>query len=178
MKTLYLALWVFVISGCSSKPPGIEPVNNFELGQYLGTWYEIARLDHAFERGMSHVSATYSVLPNGKVKVINKGFSEQEGRWLSAEGLAYLPEQGHGYLKVSFFRPFYGAYVIFALDQEAYQYALVAGPSRNYLWLLARSPDLPHAIRSQLVRRAKQAGFDVDELIYVDHQSEVIKHQE
>ncbi len=178
MRILYLTLSLLLISGCSSKLQGIEPVDGFELKQYLGTWYEIARLDHAFERGMSHVRATYSLLPDGKVKVVNKGFSEQEGRWLSAEGLAYLPEQGRGYLKVSFFRPFYGSYLIFELDQEAYQYALVAGPSRDYLWILARSPELPHALRSDLVWQAKQAGFDVDKLIYVEHQVEVIKHQE
>ncbi|MDO6763020.1 lipocalin family protein [Agarivorans sp. 1_MG-2023] len=179
MKKTVIFVAVLLISACSGKPEGIEPVSNFQLQKYLGTWYEVARLDHSFERGMSHVTATYSLRDDGKVTVLNKGFSEQEQQWFEAEGIAqFVDSPDIGHLKVSFFRPFYGAYVVFALDEQDYQYALVAGPNRKYLWLLARTPDLAHQVKRDLVHEAKDLGYDVDALIYVDHHSEVITSQE
>ncbi|MFA0071671.1 lipocalin family protein, partial [Vibrio breoganii] len=108
-----------------------------------GTWYEVARLDHSFERGLSNISAEYSLRDDGGVKVVNRGYSLEKGEWNEAEGKAYFVEESdQGYLKVSFFGPFYGAYVVFELDKEGYQYAFVSGPDTDYLWLLSRTPEV------------------------------------
>lgn len=160
----------FLLAGCTAAPPGITPVGDFQIERYLGRWYEIARLDHSFERGLTRVSATYSLRADGGVEVVNQGYSPQAKRWKKAVGKAYFaqaPDQGH--LKVSFFGPFYGAYVVFALDHENYRYALVSGPDRSYLWLLARTPDLDPAIRAELIAKAAALGFDTTRLIFVDH---------
>ena len=141
MKKIILLL-VCLLTGCIGIPENVKPVDNFKLEKYLGKWYEIARLDHSFERGLSRVTADYSLRPDGGVKVINRGYSAKDNKWKEAVGKAYFvkgPDQG--FLKVSFFGPFYGSYVVFALDHENYQYALVSGPDKSYLWLLARSPE-------------------------------------
>lgn len=164
------ATLLLLLTGCVTVPEGIRPVTNFELERYLGTWYEIARLDHPFERGLSRVSAHYSLRDDGRVRVINRGYLEAEERWKEAEGVArFVRQADEGFLKVSFFGPFYGAYVVFALDQQDYHYALVSGPDRSYLWLLAREPHIDEALRNMLVARASAAGFATDQLIFVAH---------
>ncbi|MDD2604873.1 MAG: lipocalin family protein [Desulfobacterales bacterium] len=165
-----IALLVLLLAGCVGVPEGIEPVGSFQLERYLGRWYEIARLDHSFERGLSHVSADYEMRGDGGVRVINRGFSAAESRWKEAEGKAvFVDRPDRGYLKVSFFGPFYGSYVVFELDRENYQYALVSGPDRSYLWILARTPRLAPEVIDRLVQKAKAAGFDTDGLIFVEH---------
>ena len=157
-------------SGCTGVPDGVEVVSEFELSRYLGTWYEIARLDHSFERGMSNVTAEYSMRDDGGVRVLNQGYEVAKGEWNKATGKAYfVGDTDVGQLKVSFFGPFYGGYNIIELDKDQYQYALVAGPDRGYLWILARSPELDQDILSELVKKAEQLNFPTDELIYVDH---------
>lgn len=164
-----LALLVMMLGGCVGLPEGIEPVKRFDLQKYLGTWYEIARLDHSFERGLSNVTANYSLRDDGGVKVINRGFSADKDRWKEAEGKAYFVESPDtGYLKVSFFGPFYGSYVVFKLDHENYQYSLVSGPDRSYLWILARTPQINPDLKAELVKTASAAGFDTGKLIFVD----------
>ena len=158
------------LTGCTGIPENVQPVGNFELEKYLGRWYEIARLDHSFERGLTKVTAEYSLRDDGGVRVINSGFSEQDKAWESVEGKAYFVEgSDKGYLKVSFFGPFYGAYVVTELDRENYQYALVSGPSKSYLWILSRSPTLDRDILNSLLEKAKELGFETDQLIFVDH---------
>ena len=131
MKKLSILSMLF-LAGCTGVPEGITPVTGFQLERYLGKWYEIARLDHSFERGLSHVTAEYSMRPDGGVKVLNRGFSAEKNRWKEAEGRAYFADgPGKGHLKVSFFGPFYGAYVILELDKENYQYSLLCGPDRS-----------------------------------------------
>lgn len=165
-KTI-LVLVAALLSGCASVPKGLVPVTNFELPRYLGTWHEIARLDHTFERGLSDVTAEYSMRPDGGVKVLNKGFSAAGAKWKEAEGRAYFTgDAATGSLKVSFFRPFYGGYHIIELDKDAYQYALVAGPSRKYLWILARTPELKPEVAAKLIEKAKGLGFATDKLIF------------
>ena len=162
---------IFVLAGCTGVPEGVETVDGFELARYLGTWYEIARLDHRFERGLSDVTATYSMRDDGGVRVLNRGRNE-EGEWDEAEGKAYFvdaPDQGR--LKVSFFGPFYGGYNVIELDKAGYQYSLVSGPDRSSLWILARTPELDQATLDRLVSKARDLGYPVDELIYVDHGS-------
>ena len=159
--------------GCMGVPEGTEPVLGFELEPYLGKWYEIARLDHSFERGMSNVTAEYSLRDDGGVRVINRGFVEKDDKWKEAEGKAYfVDDTSVGKLKVSFFGPFYGAYNVIALDKEAYQWSLVAGPDTEFLWILSRAPELDKTIVDQLLAQAESYGVGVEELIFVDHSSQ------
>lgn len=154
-------------------PNYVEPVKDFKLDRYLGKWYEIARLDHSFERGLSQVSAEYSLKPDGGVKVINRGYSAAKQEWKEAEGKAYFVNgENEAYLKVSFFGPFYGSYVVFGLDQQNYQYAFISGPDTDYLWLLARTPTVSPEVIKQFVDMASARGFDTDSLIYVEQQAE------
>jgi len=161
---------ILALAGCTGVPAGVEPVRDFELERYLGTWYEIARLDHAFERGLTRVTATYSRRDDGGVKVVNRGYAAADEQWEEAIGRAYfIAEPNVGRLKVSFFGPFYGGYNVIALDDD-YRWSLVAGPTRDYLWILARSPDLPEDIVADLVQQAERLDFPTEELIYVSHQ--------
>lgn len=167
--------WIVVLlmlTACTGLPEGVQPVKPFEVERYLGKWYEIARLDHSFERGLSSVTADYTLRPEGGIRVINRGYSSAEQKWEQAEGRAFfVKDSDTGYLKVSFFGPFYGSYVIFELDQD-YQYAFVSGPNRDYLWLLSRQPVISESLRQHFIDRARQNGFDVDKLIFVDQQQQ------
>lgn len=169
MKKIIAAL-VFLLVGCVGMPDTVRPVENFELERYLGTWYEIARLDHSFERGLTHVTAEYSLRGKGGVRVVNRGYSAKKDEWKQAEGRAYFVESPDlGFLKVSFFGPFYGSYVIFELDQEEYSYALVSGPDTSYLWLLARTPEISEELKNRLLESAAERGFDTAAIIHVTH---------
>lgn len=173
MKNLRLIFLFFIVlvSGCLGMPESVTPVQQFELSRYLGKWYEIARLDHSFERGLERVTADYSLREDGGVAVVNRGYLSKEDEWKEAEGKAYFVRgSNEGYLKVSFFGPFYGSYVIFELDKEKYQYAFVSGPDTSYLWLLSRTPSLPQEVIDQFVQRSKNLGFDVSKLVFV-HQN-------
>ncbi|WP_420492117.1 lipocalin family protein [Pseudoalteromonas rubra] len=162
-------MMTLVLSSCLGMPQGVQPVGNFELNRYLGKWYEIARLDHSFERGLTRVTAQYSMREDGGVKVINRGFNSVENQWREAEGKAFFVNQDdEAYLKVSFFGPFYGAYVVFELDYDNYQYAFVSGPDTEYLWLLSRTPQVDQAIIDKFVSMAAERGFDTDALIFVE----------
>jgi apolipoprotein D and lipocalin family protein len=169
MNKLSILLAVF-ITGCTGIPEGVKPVDNFRLEKYLGKWYEIARLDHSFEEGLTRVTANYSLREDGGLTVINRGYSAKENKWKEAEGKAYFVKgSDQGYLKASFFGPFYGAYIVFELDHENYQYSLVSGPDKSYLWLLARGPEIREEIKDILIERAKALGFDTAKLVYVSH---------
>lgn len=169
-QSISLLIFACCLTACVRAPEGIEPVIGFELDRYLGKWYEIARLDHSFERGLTNVTAEYSLREDGGVKVVNRGFDPGKKVWDEAVGRAYFVETpGIGQLKVSFFWPFYGAYNIVALDKEEYQYSLVAGPDFSYLWILARKPVLDQTIIDSLVQKAGSLGFPVEEFIYVTH---------
>ena len=151
-------------------PKGVEPVEGFELQRYLGRWYEIARLDHSFEEGLEAVTADYSMRQDGGIRVINSGRNIETGISELAEGRAYFvgtPDKGH--LKVSFFGPFFGSYVIFELDQQDYQYAFVASYNTDYLWLLARTPKVSQELIVHFKSRATELGFDTQQLIFVQH---------
>jgi apolipoprotein D and lipocalin family protein len=167
-KKILLLATALCLNGCLGMPQSVTPVNGFELNRYLGTWYEIARLDHSFERGMEQVTAQYSLRDDGGVSVTNRGFLSAKNKWKKAGGKAFFVEEPTtGYLKVSFFGPFYGSYVIFELDRENYQYAFVSGPDNSYLWLLARTPTVDKALLDRFVAQAQQRGFDTEQLIYV-----------
>lgn len=167
MKGILAAL-ALGLCGCSTgAPDGVEPVTGFELDRYLGKWHEIARLDHRFERGLSRVTAEYSMREDGGVRVLNRGYDAAGDKWKEAEGRAYFTgDRSVGSLKVSFFRPFYGGYNIVELDRENYSWALVCGPDRSYLWILARRPELDQATLERLKGRAAGLGFATEKLIY------------
>lgn len=171
MRNMICTLVSLLLAGCHGYPAGVTPVKDFDIQRYLGKWYEIARLDHSFERGLEQVTANYTIEDNGKVTVVNRGFSTSKSEWKEAIGKAYfVRETDEGYLKVSFFGPFYSSYVIFGLDRESYQYAFITGPSESYLWLLARSPSVESDVLDLFVETAQRAGFDTEKLIFVAQQ--------
>jgi apolipoprotein D and lipocalin family protein len=162
-------LVTLLMSGCAGIPDGVEAVKGFDVNRYLGTWYEIARLDHSFERGLSRVQAEYSLRDDGGISVTNTGFDRRNNVWKKATGKAYFVEGPDvGRLKVSFFGPFYGGYNILVLDRD-YSHALVCGPSRKYLWILARRPKMEETVKAGLVEKAGSLGFDTSKLIFVEH---------
>jgi len=173
LSSSILILIIIFIQACSStgKPDGVTPISDFQLDRYLGKWYEIARLDHKFERGLEQVTANYSLNADGTVKVTNRGFSVSKKEWQQAEGKAqFVGSTDEGHLKVSFFGPFYGSYIVFALDEINYQYALVSGPDKSYLWVLSRTPTLDSDVYNDLLSKAQAAGFDTSQLIKVMQQ--------
>lgn len=169
MRKTLIAL-LLSLTGCVGIPEYVKPVDDFRLEKYLGKWYEIARLDHSFERGLSRVTAEYSLRDDGGVRVVNRGYSEKEKTWKEAEGKAYFVQRpDQGYFKVSFFGPFYGSYIVFELDQENYQYSLVSGQNKSFLWILSRAKDITDDIRMRLIQKAEGLGFDTSKLIFVAH---------
>ncbi len=165
MKKLLIILAI-LITGCVEAPKNVEPVEDFQLENYLGKWYEIVRLEHRFERGMEQITATYSMREDGGVKVLNRGYKTEDKEWNEAEGKAYFVETpDKGFLKVSFFGPFYGAYIV--MDTDYKTYTMISGPDKSYFWILSRTPTLEDSILKRLIDKAKKAGFDTSKLIYV-----------
>lgn len=161
-------LLALLLASCTGVPKGLKPVEEFDVNRYVGTWYEIARLEQRFEKGLDNISAHYSLMEDGGLKVVNQGRNQETGEWKKAEGKAYFIDQPTvGRLKVSFFGPFYGSYNIIALDNENYQYAMVTGANRSYLWILARTKTLPKETLDALIEKARRLGFATDKLIRV-----------
>ena len=162
-----VGMFCLVLMGCTGIPEGIEPVTDFDQERYLGTWYEIARLDHSFERGLSEVTATYRANPDGSIAVLNRGFDQEEARWREAEGVArFVDSSTVAHLKVSFFGPFYGSYIVFELG-ENYEHAFVSGFNREYLWLLSRSPQVSDTLRNEFMETITKLGFAPDDLVWL-----------
>lgn len=167
---LAAAVPLILLSGCGSTsiPSGCKPVSGFDVGRYLGKWHEIARFDNSFERGLTRCTAEYRLRTDGRVEVINRGYRASNGEWEEAKGVAeFLGDRTVGSLKVSFFGPFWGGYHVLALDPE-YRWSLVAGPNRDYLWILARDPSLEPQTLASLEAQAKALGFPMDRLVRVD----------
>ncbi len=165
---LFLAL-LPLLNACTSPPEGVTVVSPFDVKRYAGQWFEIARLDHSFERGLTDVNATYRLEADGSVAVINRGFNAEKGEWKEAVGKAlFTGDSNTASLKVSFFGPFYGGYHVIALEPD-YRWAMVIGPNTDYLWILARDRQLPAGVREQLVAQAAKLGVNTGELIWVEH---------
>jgi apolipoprotein D and lipocalin family protein len=183
MRNYFIFLLPLFFSACMGVPDNVKVIASVDANQYLGTWYEIARLDHSFERDLEKVTANYSLRDDGGIKVINKGFNSQTKVWKEAEGKAYFvdppnPDKTNtGKLKVSFFGPFYGAYNIIALDKPYYNYVMLCGPDKSYFWILSRTPQLPYPIKQELISQAKALGFATDKLIYVDQSAEAVNYE-
>lgn len=169
--TTFIMLGVigFFWAGCASIPKGAKAVTPFDKERYLGKWYEIARLDMRFERNLNNTTANYSVNSDGSIKVVNRGYNYKTNEWKQAEGKAkFAGDENTARLKVSFFGPFYSGYNVIALDKD-YKYALVAGESLKYLWILARDTKIPDSVRQQYLKIAQDIGYNTSELIWVEH---------
>ena len=160
---------VIILSGCAGTPISVKPVTNFEPDRYLGTWYEVARLDHSFERGLTDVTANYTKRSDGAITVLNRGYDTKKEKFDDAKGKAkFKINENTGHLKVSFFGPFYGDYIIFDLDKTNYNTAYVSGGKDNYLWLLSRNPEINNVRKEHFIQKAHALGYDTDALIWVD----------
>ena len=164
---IVLAAMLLPVLSSAQEPYDNSTISRFDLSRYLGTWYELARFDHSFERGMDNVTAEYYLRDDGKVDVINSGW--KEGKFKVADGKAKQPDPlaDPAHLKVSFFMFFYNDYNIMMLDDN-YQVALVGSKSPDYLWILSRKPVQPDAVLSILVEEAESRGYDTSKLIWVD----------
>jgi len=163
----YLLIALFILSsitGCSKPYPPLDTVKQVDLQKYLGTWYEIARYEHYFEKGCRDVTATYSLKEDGDIKVINRCTQEDKQK-KEAIGVAYATDKSNSRLKVSFFRPFYGNYWILMLDDQ-YSYAVVGDPSREYLWILSRTPRLETKIKNHILNKLPELGYSPVPLIW------------
>jgi apolipoprotein D and lipocalin family protein len=173
MKNILL-IALMTLAGCTGKPDNIKPVEDFQASRYLGIWYEIARIDRRFEKGLSKVTAQYSLSDDGGIKVVNRGYSAKDGKWKESVGKAYfVDDKNKGFLKVSFFGPFYGSYIVFDLEETDYRYALVSGPDTSYFWLLSRTPEMDPVLRDRLIGLAVAKGFKREDIILVDQSQAV-----
>lgn len=165
--TLLLVLGTLTTMG-KTIPKGAEAVTPFSAEKYLGTWYEIARFDFYFERGLTKTTANYSMNEDGSIKVVNRGYDAAKELWKEAQGRAkFVGPPDVAMLKVSFFGPFYEGYNVVALD-DAYRYALVIGKNLDYMWLLSREKTMPQDVIDNYVSIAQKIGFDTSRLIWVE----------
>lgn len=156
-----------LLTGCQMKPETAQPIRNFEQTKYLGKWYEVARLDHRFERDLEKVTAEYSLRRDGAIRVVNRGYNYKKNKWEQVTGKAkFRGNEREAALKVSFFGPFYSGYNVIAISGD-YKYALVAGESLKYLWILSRHPTIPEEIKADFLAKAKAVGYKVEDLIWV-----------
>jgi len=168
----FLCVLLFITISCTSQKAMIDKtvVKELKLEKYLGTWYEIARYDHSFERGLLGVTANYSMRKDGKIKVVNSGYKDSlSGKFKQAIGKAKIPDPKNepAKLKVSFFWIFYGDYYVLDLDKE-YQWALIGSSSDNYLWILSRTPIMDEYLYYELLGILENRGYDVSKLIKVE----------
>ena len=164
-KMLFSFFTLFFLLGCSPKHPPLPTVEQVDLKQYAGTWYEIARFEHFFEEGCKNVSATYSLKEDGTIKVINRCEMIEDGEKKEAQGVAYATDASNSKLKVSFFRPFYGDYWVIDLASD-YSHALVGAPDREYLWILSRTKSIDIPTKERLLGTITSHGFDSSKLIW------------
>lgn len=168
-KLALILVGALTMSACAKIPKEAVAVKNFEKEKYLGTWYEIARMDFRFEKNLNNTTANYSVNEDGTIKVLNKGYNYVKKEWSEAIGKAkFRGDETVAMLKVSFFGPFYAGYNVIALDSE-YTYALVVGKDLGYLWILSREKTIPEAVKLEYLDIAKDLGYKTDDLIWVEH---------
>jgi len=168
MLKILVSISALLFAGCNELPPAVKPISGFDANRYLGKWYEVARLDNSFERGLDHTTAQYSLRSDGGITVVNKGCVSATKECKSVQGRAYFVKDANtAHLRVSFFRPFYGAYGVFELDSN-YQYAFVSGGDLKYLWLLSRVPIIDEMLKERFIRAASERGFATDLLLWVN----------
>jgi apolipoprotein D and lipocalin family protein len=166
---LTLACGLLFSNACAPRLGNLNVIKPFEVQKYLGEWYEIARLDHSFERNLNSVTATYTLNSDSNtIAVCNRGYNSQKKKWSEAFGKAkFQGDKSEARLAVSFFGPFYAPYNVIALDND-YNYALIVSNNLNYLWILSRYKTIPNEIKSNFLQKARDIGFNVDKLIWVE----------
>ncbi|RXJ90850.1 hypothetical protein CRV01_06805 [Arcobacter sp. CECT 8983] len=166
MKYLFLSIFtIFLFTACSYKDPNIKSVPSVDLDRYLGSWYEIARYEHKFEKDCKNVTATYSLKEDDKIEVINRCTKITTGEKSKAVGEAYAVDNTNSKLKVSFFWPFYGDYWIIMLDED-YSYAVISEPSKEYLWILSRTKNLDEDTKEKILKKLESLDYDLSKLIW------------
>ena len=165
MKKIFLLAFVVSLFGACDAADKLDnsTVKSVDLNRYLGSWFEIAKYDHYFERDLDYAMARYTLRDDGKIDVLNTGI--KDGRAKDAKGIAKTTDVP-GLLRVSFFGPFFGDYRIMMLDED-YQYVLVGGSTDKYLWILSRTPQLDDATLSLILAEADRRGYDTSKLIWV-----------
>jgi apolipoprotein D and lipocalin family protein len=167
-KSLAAIIGIVAFSSCVSIPKGATAITPFDKGKYLGTWYEIARMDFKFERNLNQTTANYSLNPDGSIKVVNRGYNYKTSKWSEAVGKAkFAGDPNVARLKVSFFGPFYSGYNVIALDTD-YKYALIAGNNTGYMWILSRTKTVSEDVKQNYLKLVKGLGFNIDALIWVE----------
>lgn len=165
MKKFFLLACVLGLLSACEAPAKVDnsTVKSLDLNRYLGYWYEVAKYDHYFERGLDYAMAHYTMRDDGKIDVLNTGI--KDGRAKDAKGIARTTSVP-GLLRVSFFGPFYSDYRVMMLD-ENYQYALVGGSTNKYLWILSRTPQLDEETKALIIAEADRRGYETSRLIWV-----------
>lgn len=177
-----ISFWVLSLSACQGKPDAIAVVKRIDANQYIGTWYEIARLDHPSERGLTHVTASYTLQDDGSIAIINRGFDAKKDQWQEAIGKANfidVPNQDKtntGRLSIVFIKPTYNTYNIIALDQSYYNFVMICTSDLSHLWIYSRTPQLTYPIKQELISQAKSLGFPTNQLIHVTQSHEIINY--
>ncbi|MBN7811048.1 lipocalin family protein [Algoriphagus sp. H41] len=165
----FFSILVALVSCSPGIPDGATAVSPFDANKYLGKWYEIARIDFKYEEDLNNTTAEYSLRDDGAIQVLNRGYNTKKQEWEEAKGKAkFAGADSVARLKVSFFGPFYSGYNVIALDAD-YRYALVAGESLDYLWILSRDTSIPQSIKEEYLKIAQNAGYDTDRLLWVAH---------
>lgn len=165
-----LSFCLMFFSSCQTIPPNAKAVHDFDVDRYLGTWYEIARIDFKYEKDLIYTTATYSKNEDGSIAVLNRGYNKVKDEWKEAKGKAkFVDKTDEAKLKVSFFGPFYAGYNVVALDAE-YKHALVAGKNLDYLWVLSREKEIPESVKQNYLNVARGIGYDVSRLIWIKQQ--------
>ncbi len=163
-KTIFASMIAILLAGCGNEQKvDNTPVAALDLQRYLGDWYEIARFDHSFERGLEFCKANYAMKENGKIAVTNTGI--KEGKPKTSNGKAKTTDTP-ALLRVSFFGPFYSDYRVMLLDTD-YQWALIGSGNAKYLWILSRTPELPKETLDAILAEARRRGYDTSKLIWV-----------
>lgn len=159
---------IMMIWGCKAKENMEYVVPELDLERYTGLWYEIARLDHSFERGLISNTAQYTLRDDGKIDVLNSGVpSDNPQKIKTAKAVGYrASEKTNGHLKVSFFRPFAANYLVIDLDDN-YQWAVVTSTSKKYLWILSREKTMDDELFDRLTKKLQKQGFRTEDLIRV-----------
>lgn len=150
----------------NNKTMNTTTVSNLDVNRFMGSWYEIARYEHSFEKGMTHVKANYSLLPDGTIRVLNSGMKNGKKKEIEGKARKKKDSNSNSKLEVSFFLWFYSDYFVFELDDN-YQYAVIGSSSDKYLWILSRTPQLPQSTINDLLIKIKKRGYDTSKLYFV-----------
>ena len=168
IKLILVLAFTVSLAGCKddNKYLPLSNVPKVDLNRYLGLWYEISRIDHSFQKGCVASTAEYSLRDDGYIKVVNKCRKASiDGEATSIEGKAWvIDKESNAWLKVQFFWPFRGDYVIIDLDEKEYQYAVVGHPSRDYLWILSRKPQMDEGTYNDILKKISKQGYDLERI--------------